>query len=228
MTDLASSHDSPSATGNAYSFAPQLVTLSSTPDPRGEAIRALRTHVVAQHLHMGRRALAVCAASPGVGCTFIAANLAVALSQIGVKTLLIDADLHNPSVASLITPSRPGEGLAHCLATGEPDFYPPIHADVLPNLSVLFAGGAAANAQELLGAERFQSLMALCLRDFDATIVDTPPANRYSDARRVSTVAGYAVIVAARDRTYIDDVKVLAAQLQTDHARVVGTVLNRA
>ena len=228
MTAPASSGESLPTAENPYTFAPQLVTLSNTPDPRGEAIRALRTHVVAQHLHKGRRALAVCAASPGVGCTFIAANLAVSLSQIGVKTLLIDADLHNPSVEALIRPSHPGKGLAHCLAIGDADVYPPIHADVLPNLSVLFAGGAAADAQELLGAERFQALMAICLRDFDATIVDTPPANRYSDARRVSTVVGYSLIVAARDKTYINDVKTLAAQLQTDHARVVGTVLNRA
>ena len=209
-------------------FAPQLLTLSSEPDPRGESIRALRTHIVAQHLRQGRRALAVCAASPGVGCSFIAANLAVSLSQIGIKTLLIDADLHNPTVESLIAPSRPGEGLAHCLAAADVDCYPAVHSDVLPNLSVLFAGGAATNAQELLGGDRFQYLMAMCLRDFDATIIDTPPANRWSDARRISSVVGYALIVAARDKTFVEDVKTLAAQLRTHHTRVLGTVLNGA
>jgi capsular exopolysaccharide synthesis family protein len=211
----------------AFTFAPQLVTLSSAPDPRADAIRALRTHVVAQHLNHGRRALAVCAASPGVGCTFIAANLAVALSQIGLKTALIDADLHTPSIGSLITPSHSGEGLAHCLASTDVNFYQVIH-EARPNLSVLLAGGVAADAQELLGGERFRDLMAMCLRDFDVTIIDTPPANRFSDARRVSTVVGYALIVAARDKTFVEDVKTLASQLQADHAHVIGTVLNSA
>ncbi len=41
--------------------------------------------------------------------------------------------------------------------------------------------------------------MDFCLREFDATIVDTPPANQYSDARRVSTVVGYSLIVAHRN-----------------------------
>jgi protein-tyrosine kinase len=218
----------PTLADDRYDLSTDLVTLAKGPDPRAEAIRALRTYVLAQHIHEGRRALAVCAASPDVGCTFIAANLAVALSQIGVKTVLIDADLHHPGIESLLRPSRAVEGLQQCLASAEVGFYDVIHADVLPNLSVMFAGGAGTNPQELLGSDRFKSVMEVCLRDFEATIVDTPPANRWSDARRVSTVVGYALIVAARDKSFVDDIKILAGQLQADHARVVGTVLNEA
>ena len=69
------------------SLRPQLVTLSgSSILARGDS--GLRYPSRRPTLRHGRRALAICAASAGVGCTFIAANLAVALSQIGVKTLL--------------------------------------------------------------------------------------------------------------------------------------------
>ena len=64
-----------------------LITLSDRSAETSEAIRQLRTHVMARHVQQGHRALAICAASEGVGCTFVAANLAVALSQIGVNTL---------------------------------------------------------------------------------------------------------------------------------------------
>ena len=47
-----------------------------------ESLRALRTHVMARHVSEGHRALAVCAASKGSGCTFVATNLAAALSQM--------------------------------------------------------------------------------------------------------------------------------------------------
>ena len=67
-----------------------------------ELLRALRTHVMARHVSEGHRALAVCAASRGSGCTFVATNLAVALSQIGVNTLLLDADLRAPGIASAL------------------------------------------------------------------------------------------------------------------------------
>jgi protein-tyrosine kinase len=218
----------PADVDKAYVFSPSLVTMA---DPRGrpaEAISALRTYIMTHHVHEGRRALAVCAASLGVGCTFTAANLAVALAQIGVKTLLIDGNLRSPGIDLIIQAAHPTFGLRQCLASADNSFDDCIEADVAPNLSVMYAGGVAANPQELLASHRFKDLMEFCLRDFEATIVDTPPANSCSDARRVSTVVGYSLIVARINKSYVDDLKTLAGQLQDDHVRVVGTVLNEA
>ena len=208
-------------------FSPLLFTLSEPSGPQAEAIRAVRTHVMAQHIERGRRALAVCAPNKGVGCTFVATNLAVSLSQIGIKTVLIDGDLQNPGVSGLIRPAAPREGLAGCLAS-DGAFSDCIDFEVAPNLSVILAGNPAANSRELLAGDRFQMLMDFCLRDFDATIVDTPPANGSSDVRRISTVLGYSLLVAGTNRTYVNDVKTLADQLRSDHAKVIGTVLNWA
>lgn len=216
------------ANSTAHIFSPSLVTLSRPQDGPAEAIRALRTYIMTHHVQEGRRALAVCAASPAVGCTFTAANLAVALSQIGVKTLLIDANLRTPGVDQLIQPPEPMEGLRQCLASYDTNFNDGVDADVLPGLSVMYSGGGATNPQELLAGHRFKDLMEFCLRDYEATIVDTPAANRCSDARRVSTVVGYSLLVARINKSYVDDLKTLTAQLQGDHARVVGTVLNEA
>jgi capsular exopolysaccharide synthesis family protein len=193
-----------------------------------EAIRALRTHIMAQHVGEGRRALAVCGASHGVGRTFIAVNLAVALSQIGLKTLLIDADLRFPGVDQLLPSPRQKVGLRQALSDPDFEFSDAFVEDVVPNLSVLYAGGPADNPQELLAGERFKSLMDNCLVDFDFTIVDTPAANSSSDARRISTVVGYSLIVARQKVSFVNDVRTLAKQLEADHATVVGTVLNEA
>jgi protein-tyrosine kinase len=211
-----------------FALSRSLVVIESPSDGPAEAIRALRTHLMAQHFQEGRRALAICAASRGVGCSFIAANLALALSQIGVKTLLIDADLRTSRLDGLFGAARQYDGLAKCLATDDASFSEYIQSDVEPNLSVMFAGGVPANPQELLAGGRFRALTEFCLREFDATILDTPPANACADARRVSTVIGYSLIVARRNVTFVDDVKTLATQLEADHARVVGTVLNEA
>ena len=211
----------------ACAFSPLLFTLSDPHGEQAEAIRAIRTHVMAQHVDRGRRALAVCGVSRGVGCTFIAANLAVAMSQIGVKTILIDGDLHNPSVAEYIRPAASHSGLATCLES-QRGFGECIDFEVAPNLSLMLAGHPVVNARELLAGDRFQMLMDFCLRDFDMTIVDTPPANSSSEVRRISTVLGYSLLVAGSHRTYVNDVKTLAAQLRADHAKVLGTVLNWA
>ena len=212
----------------AYGFSPSIVTLLSEGSPQADAIRSLRTHIMARHLHLGRRALAICAPSSGVGCSFVAANLAVSLSQIGVKTLLIDGDLRRPAIDQLIRPPRPPGGLVQALKSADVTFKASIDADVLPNLSIMYAGRAASNPQELLATERFQTLMNHCLREFDATIVDTPPANTSSDARRISGVVGYSLVVTAKDKTFIKDVKTLIGQLRADRSVVIGTLMNRA
>jgi protein-tyrosine kinase len=202
-----------------------LVTLAGEPSRGAEAIRALRTHIMARHVNEGHRALAICAASKGNGCTFVAANLAVSLSQIGVNTLLLDADLRAPGVAAIFGYKSTKSDLRAALSSPV-NFNDCIERNVLPSLSILFSTGPAANAQELLAGGRFKSLVDFCLREFDATIVDTAPANRYSDARRVSTVVGYSLIVAQRNKSHVQDIKALAEHLRGDHATVIGSVLN--
>lgn len=198
-------------------------------DATVESFRALRTHVMARHVEEGRRALAVCAATAGAGCTFVAANLAVALSQIGLKTLLIDANLRAPGIDQTFRPQGgAATGLQQCLSHVDAGFSEFIEPDVLPGLSILFAGGSPPNPQELLAGDRFSDLMSWCLREYDITIVDTPPASTCSDANRVSSVVGYSLVVARRDVTIVNDLKILISQLENDGARVIGTVMTES
>jgi capsular exopolysaccharide synthesis family protein len=211
---------------HAEGISPSVVVVSDPAGPAAEAIRTLRTHLVAQHLEAGRRALVLCGASGGVGASFVAANLAVSTSQTGLRTLLIDANLRAPGLEAFIPPTARRPGLAQFLMSGDMDWSEAIHADLRPNLSVMFSGGPSSDAPELLGADRFRALTEFCLREFDFTLFDTPPTNMFADGRRVSTVIGYSLIVARRNQTYFDDIKALGGQLRDDHATVVGAVLN--
>ena len=209
-----------------YEFSPDLVTMSDARPAEAEAIRTARTHIMARHLEGGRRGLSVSAATHGIGCSFVTANLAVALSQAGVATLLIDGDLRRPQLESFIRPSAPTAGLKQHLSN--PDRPPGdfIHHEVLPNLSIMYAGGIADNAQELLASDAFKNLVERCLRDFEFTIIDTPAANGVADALRIASKIGYTLIVAKAHVSRSTDVQALAKQLQEDGAEVVGTVLN--
>jgi len=209
-----------------YTFSRNLVTLAAPLSAGAEAIRALRTHILSQHVHAGRRALAICGASAGVGCSFVAANLAVAFAQIGLKTLLIDADLREPSIDKLIVPAATPQGLAACLVASDSQVGDYIDEDILPNLSVMYAGAATPSAQELLGRDWFEEVMNLCLREFEITLIDTPPANTCSDGRRVSDIAGYSLIVARRNRSLVADLRTLVDQLTDDGVTVVGALMN--
>lgn len=204
----------------------ELVVLSDPAGVRSESIRLLRTQVIAQHIKPGRRALAVVAPVAGVGCSFIAANLAAALSQIGTKTLLVDANLRSPRIDQLfgLDPAGPGLSSYLGLQVARPERV--VHANVLPNLSVIASGPPVARPQELLSSTRFRDGMNLLLREYDIAIFDTPPANSCADALTVASAIGYSVIVARRDHTFVNDVSALANQLAASRSTVVGSVLS--
>jgi protein-tyrosine kinase len=207
-------------------FSANLVTLSSPLSSGAESIRVLRTHILAQHVNAGRRALAICAASAGVGCTFVAANLGVSLAQSGLKVILVDADLRSPRVQEFIKPLRATTGLAACLQAPGSAIGDYIEEDVLANFSIFYAGAESADAQEMLAREWFDDVMNYCMREYDVTIVDTPPANTSSDARRISNVVGHSLLVARRNHSLVSDLRTFAEQLVDDRVNVVGTLLN--
>lgn len=231
--ETPSPDSAPVSTGPAATAPHEPVTFALTREvvvkslPRSttaESIHALRTHLVARHIHEGRRGLAICETDRSGG-TFLAANLALSLAESGVRTLLIDTHIRAPDLENYIQPSRPLPGLADAIE--QPDM--PLAAamqSVMPNLSLLFAGAARESSLELLGSAKFARIIDLCLREFDFTIAATAPSNRYADARRVASVMRYALVVARKDVTFLSDVNTLISELISDQVNVIGTVYN--
>jgi capsular exopolysaccharide synthesis family protein len=208
----------------SVAFASSMVTVTRPESLQAEAYRDLRTHVINQHLNLGRRALAVCAATADDGSSVVAANLAIALSQTGLNTLLVDANLAHPQIETLIRPPVSAAGLSAHLQSDAP-YVDCVDARVLPNLSVIYAGRPSPTSPELLARPRFKDLIDFCLRNFDATIIDTAPANRSFGAKQVSSLLGYSLVVACKDKSFVKDVKTLAGQLSADGVTVVGSVM---
>lgn len=190
-----------------------------------EAVRGLRTRIMAQHVQIGRRALALCAATPESGCSFIAANLAVALAQIGVRTALVDADLRNPGLTSLLGVEDGRPGLSDYLANEDLYIEDVVREPLVPCLSFVSAGPLAPRPQELLAGARFAAFASHMLREHQVTIFDTTAANGCTDAQRVATVAGYSLVVARKNNSYVEDLSTLTKLLRADGSKVVGSVL---
>lgn len=204
----------------------ELIVLSDPVSAKAESIRLLRTQVIAQHIKPGRRALALVAPVEGVGCSYLAANLAAALSQIGTKTLLVDGNLRSPRIDQIfgLEPNGPGLSSYLTLQVARPERV--VHANVLPNLSVIAAGPPVPRPQELLSSTRFRDGMNTLLREYDIALFDTPPASTCADSLTIASVIGYSVIVARRDNTFVADVATLAHQLASARSAVVGSVLS--
>lgn len=190
-----------------------------------ESIRVLRTQLLGQHFGLGRRGLAMVSPSGDNGCTSTAVNLGVAIAQTGAKTLLIDADLQSPRVHELIVPSRPLPGLRQLLSDADTKLFDVVQEDVLPNFSVLFAGGATDRSQELIAGARFRAVVDQAIRDWDVVLIDTPPANVSADARQIGQLVDYVLMVVGRDHSYVADVEALVRELKSDGSHIVGVAL---
>lgn len=197
-------------------------------EPQGmtaEAIRAIRTRLIAQHIGMGRRALAICSVAPSAQASFVAANLAVALAQVDVRTLLVETDLRHPRLAGMFGLPETDPGLSDALIDEDVDTSEIVRQMPLPTLSIVTAGRDPAAGAEAMGSARFASIANRFMREHDLTIFTTTPSNRSADAQRVASVAGYALIVARKDRSYIRDIEVLSNALKADGATIAGSVL---
>lgn len=204
----------------------EIIVVSDPASPRAEALRLLRTQIISQHVGAGRRAFAVCGATDGSGATFTAVNLAAALSQVGIKTLLVDANMRNPRIDAVfgIRPTSPGLSSYLSLQESRPERV--VYSNILPNLSVVPSGPPVSRPQELLSGSRFRTGVDILLRQFDVALFDTPATNENADALTVAGVLGYALVVARRDHTFVQDIQVLSQQVEAARATVIGAVLN--
>lgn len=191
-----------------------------------EQLRALRSQLMLRWFdaEAGHKSVAIVSPERGEGRSFIAANMAVVFSQLGERTLLIDADMRNPRQHELFQlPNR--LGLSSVLA-GRAELSDSIcRVAALRDLSVLTAGPLPPNPQELLARPVFNAMMASIQGKYDVVIVDTPAAES-ADFQAIASRTGAAVLVARKDISLVSRIQSTASMLQHAGALVVGTLLN--
>lgn len=191
-----------------------------------EQLRALRSQLMLRWFttEAERKPLAILAPDAGAGASFIAANLAIVFSQLGEKTLLIDANLRTPQQHTLFKIPG-GSGLTDLLA-GRAGPEAAVRVSSLVGLSVLPAGAIPPNPQELLSRAGFSELLARLAIEYDVVLVDTPPAVEYADAQMIAARAGAAILVARRNVTSVNQMQYVGQQVQQAGALLLGSVLN--
>jgi receptor protein-tyrosine kinase len=219
-------HLVPDLDGKGMQPSPELVAAFAPFHPRTEELRALRTQLLIRWYNpeAGRNALVIASPDSGEGRSYLAANLAIVFSQLGARTLLVDADMRAPRQHKVFG-LPPGHGLSTLLA-GRTDHKAtfPIHG--LNRLSVLPAGPLPPNPQELLSRPAFTMLMKDLQSLYDVVIIDTPPAVQFADAQSIAYRAGDALVVARKNHTSVGATSKVVKELAGTGARVVGTIIN--
>lgn len=222
---LARQYDYPYLLKGNSEVSDDLIAAFQPFSPQVEALRALRSQLMLRWFTGDPDHKALAVASPGrsEGRSWLAANLAVVFSQLGENTLLIDADMRNPSQHALFKLEN-RSGLSTHLS-GRGDISDVKRITSFMGLSILPAGPIPPNPQELLGRPQFAALLAQLRGQFDTIIIDTPATTDYADAQTVAVRAGGALLLAHKHQTSLDALGALAESLRQLGVQPVGSVI---
>ncbi|MDR5883323.1 polysaccharide biosynthesis tyrosine autokinase [Caballeronia sp. LZ032] len=193
-------------------------------DPAVEALRAVRTELYRDLANAPNNIVMLTGPIPSAGKSFVAANLAVLLAEIGLRVLLIDADMRRGHIASFFKQSNPG-GLSEVLK-GEMPLGDALRYVGVPGLSFLSCGGYPENPSELLMMPGFRDTLARMSDQFDLVLVDTPPFLVVTDAAIVASDAGSTVLVLRSGIQSEEEIEETVKKVQRAGGRLVGSVFN--
>lgn len=189
----------------------------------GEPIRAIRMRLLKEASQKKMRCLMVTSSVAGEGKSTAAVNLAQSMAYKGLKTVLIDGDLRNPSVASLLG-MKAGKGISHLLS-GKAEI-----KDVLKvmdsGLMVIPGTQPVKNPTEMISSVNMKNLIAQMMDTADYVIIDTPPCTVMSDASIFARMAQGIVMVVRQDFARIEKVVSGFEILVETGTPIAGYILN--
>jgi len=209
-------------------ISPELVVATDPLSRAAEVFRDLRSQLVMGVMNpkASKRGLVLVGAEREAGCTFFAVNLALSFSQMGARTLLIDANLRKPRVHRLLK-VNPDRGLSSVLM-GRMPFGADRPLKAFPGLHVLPAGVVPPNPLELLQSASMDVLLNDALAHFDFVLLDTPAHALGADARVIASKAGAAMVVGRRAQSPLGELKRLVQALGRPPVALAGLVMNEA
>ena len=190
-----------------------------------EAIRSLRTALSFSTQNGAPHTLFLTSSEPAEGKTSIAVNLAMAYALAGENVLLIDADLRNPSIHTLLKLDN-RLGLSNYL-TGSADLHSTTQQTTVAGLRVLTSGPLPPDPVELLSGRRIKELIEKSKAEYDRIIVDGPPVLGLADALILSHITDATLVTIHSEATRKADVLASLKRLKQAKAHVLGTLINQ-
>jgi protein-tyrosine kinase len=202
----------------------RLIFHSQPLNSRSEKVRALRTGLMLRvEPGSGTNVVAILSPNPGDGRSQLAAELAIAFSQLGQPTLLVDADLRKPMQHVLFSADNEC-GLAEAIRLEGSPLYHTVQG--CPDLLLLTSGCGPSNALDLFSDPAFDALVDAWRKQFRFVVIDTPPVSRYSDGLAVAASVGRALAVSRAHHTRFTELKEMLRQLYAAQTRLLGSVIN--
>jgi capsular exopolysaccharide synthesis family protein len=204
----------------------RLVALTAPNSLGAEKFRALVTRLEHIHKRSGLKCFQVTSSIINEGKTLLSANVALSLAKhLGAKTLLVEGDLHRPTLGTIMGFSKM-RGLSHWWSNRDQDLELFVRKlNDLP-LSFLSAGTPCNSPSDILRSTRFVRAFEQLASQFDWVVVDSPPILPIVDVNLWSRLVQGTLLVIREGVTPVKALK--QGLLALDHPNLIGVVLNEA
>jgi len=181
-----------------------------------ESFRAIRNSLA--HNNTDQRVIMVTSTAPGEGKTTTAVNLAIALSRMHLKVLLVDADLRSPSVNEMV-------GLP---TDSKPEGNPPYFFAALPNTSVTVMNFDSGSRKlwQIIRVDYLRRLFGELRTKYDYVIVDTSPCGLTAEPAIIAQSVDAALVVIRQDTVRISRIQACIDTLLNTKVDVLGCIFN--
>ena len=167
-----------------------------------ETFRKIRTNLQFM-LQNDKKVILVTSTVSGEGKSFISANLAISLSLLGKKVVIVGLDIRKPGLNKVFRLSTKEKGITLYLANPDTDLMSLVQpSDVNKNLSILPGGTVPPNPTELLARDGLDKAIEILKKNFDYVILDTAPVGMVTDTLLIGRVADLSVYVCRADYTH--------------------------
>ena len=167
-----------------------------------ETFRNIRTNLQFM-LQNDKKVILVTSTVSGEGKSFISANLAISLSLLGKKVVIVGLDIRKPGLNKVFRLSTKEKGITLYLANPETDLMSLVQpSDINQNLYILPGGTVPPNPTELLARDGLDKAIEILKKSFDYVVLDTAPVGMVTDTLLIGRVADLSVYVCRADYTH--------------------------
>lgn len=202
-----------------------MLVVDAPKDLAAEALRSLRTSLHFARLESKNNVLMISGASPDVGKTFVAANLAAVVAQSGQRVLLIDGDMRMGSLHRVIGGVAEA-GLSEIIS-GQIDLFAAVRKVAsLDDLHFIARGKVPPNPSELLMNAKFTDLINQLKSRYDLVIIDSPPILVATDASVIGHHCGMGLLVVRFGINQVRELAVAKQRFEQNGVVIKGAIFN--
>jgi tyrosine-protein kinase Etk/Wzc len=200
----------------------KILSLKNPKDPSIEGIRSLRTALSLSLLESNNNIINIIGASPGIGKSFVAINLAQTFAENDKKVILLCCDLRKGKTHQIFN-KLPSPGLSEYLK-GNKDISHIIQRT--STIDLITSGHYPKNPSELLSNNRFSELLDYCQQHYDIVITDTPPVLAVTDACIIAQHSDLNLLTVGLGKNQANEISATLKRLAQNKIQPHGLVCN--